>query len=149
MLLRTRRDTQSLGKKIAASLAQGDLVLLDGELGTGKTFLARAILGALGVQSDAVASPTFNLVHEHRTPRGIVLHADLYRLLDSPVGLAREVSQLGLREQRADGAILVVEWGARAQDDLGGLPAIAVELTMAAGERRARVTGERAREVGA
>jgi tRNA threonylcarbamoyladenosine biosynthesis protein TsaE len=120
MKLLRRRDTRNLGRAIAASLAPGDLVLLSGTLGAGKTFLARAIARALGVPaSTAVASPTFTLVQEYETPQGTLLHADLYRLRSDDLDLRSEVRRLGLAERRHDGGILLVEWGESLQRELG------------------------------
>jgi tRNA threonylcarbamoyladenosine biosynthesis protein TsaE len=150
MELRTRRDTVRLARALAARLEAGDLVLLSGGLGAGKTFLARAIARALGVgERTAIASPTFTLVQEYATARAPVLHADLYRLLDAPAGLEAEVARLGLRERRAEGAILLVEWGDDALAALGGDPAFVVSIALATGatgapERIARVAGSRA-----
>jgi len=86
-------------------LAPGDVLLLDGELGAGKTAFVRGLARGLGLQADEVTSPTFTLIQEYRTPgAGVVLyHADLYRL--SP----REVDDLGLGELTEEG-ILAVEW---------------------------------------
>jgi tRNA threonylcarbamoyladenosine biosynthesis protein TsaE len=138
MLLRSRRDTIRLARAIGSRLAAGDLVLLSGDLGAGKTFLARAVARAAGVdEAQAIASPTFTLVQEYASPRGPILHADLYRLLDSPAGLAIEVARLGLRERRAEGAIVLVEWGDGALDALGDDAAFTVHLA---------ITGEHARE---
>jgi tRNA threonylcarbamoyladenosine biosynthesis protein TsaE len=146
MNLASRRDTVRLARALAARLEPGDLVLLSGDLGAGKTFLARAIARALGVgERTAIASPTFTLVQEYDTPRGVVLHADLYRLLDSRAGLDAEVARLGLRERRAEGAIVLVEWGEDARAALGGDPAFAVRLTTRGPTSRvADVTGVRA-----
>jgi tRNA threonylcarbamoyladenosine biosynthesis protein TsaE len=118
-------------------------VLLGGDLGAGKTFLAGAIAHALGVDAGhAVTSPTFALVHEYTTARGLVLHADLYRLRDGSAPLAREVGHLGLRERRTEGAILLVEWGEGAVEALGGSPVLVVELTATGpSSRQACVTG--------
>jgi tRNA threonylcarbamoyl adenosine modification protein YjeE len=111
VVLSTRRDTTRLGASIAEQLRPGDLVLLNGDLGAGKTFLARAIARGRGVSSDvAIPSPTFTLVQEYETPNGMLLHVDLYRLRDSD-DTAGEVRRLGLDERRAEGAILLVEWG--------------------------------------
>lgn len=146
--LPTRRETTRLGARIAAVLEAGDLVLLSGDLGAGKTFLARAIARALGVPSrDAIASPTFTLVQEYETPKGTLLHADLYRLHDAkdPQKVVSEVTRLGLAERRAEGAILLVEWGEGAEDALGHDIALSVAISLdATGTRRATIGGIRA-----
>jgi tRNA threonylcarbamoyladenosine biosynthesis protein TsaE len=144
--LASRRDTVRLAREVARVLEPGDLVLLSGDLGAGKTFLARALARALGVDARvAVASPTFTLLQEYATPRGELLHADLYRLLDSAAGLDAEVERLGLRERRAEGAIVVVEWGDGAMNALGANAALVVRLEIHSGDqRRARIDGSRA-----
>ena len=137
--LRSRRDTQRLGAAVARALDGGDLVVLSGDLGAGKTFLVRAVARALGVKG-AVTSPTFTLVQEYATPRAPVVHADLYRVLGT--GLAAEVARLGLRERRGEGAILLVEWGEGAVAALGGEPALVVSLAIrGAHERAATLSG--------
>ena len=124
--------TRNLGRRIAARLGRGDTVLLQGDLGSGKTTLARAILAALGV-SEAVPSPTFTLVQTYETPRLTVSHYDLYRLKR-----AEELDELGLEEALEDGAALV-EWPERAQERM---PADALTVHLAAEpERRARLEG--------
>jgi tRNA threonylcarbamoyladenosine biosynthesis protein TsaE len=144
--LRSRRDTLRLGSSIARALEGGDLVILSGELGAGKTFLARAIARALGVEG-SVTSPTFALVHEYATSRAPLVHADLYRLRGP--GLADEVARLGLRELRRGGAVLLVEWGEDAIDALGGPAELAVSLAIVSAtpgehERAATLSGPRA-----
>jgi len=144
MLLRSRRDTVRLGGAIGRAIGPGDLVLLSGELGAGKTFLARAILRARGVTGGVrVGSPTFSLVHEYETAEGRLLHVDLYRLRDGRVPLEDEVARLGLREQRAEGAALLVEWGEGAEACLGGEVALGVRLEhgQAPSERRVTLDG--------
>ncbi len=144
--LATRRDTTRLGTRIGESLAHGDLVLLSGELGAGKTFLARAIARALGVPTEiAIASPTFTLVQEYETPRGLLLHCDLYRLRDEldPAKTALETRRLGLAERRGEGAIVLVEWGNGFDRELGGEAALDVALSIDGDGRLARLFGPR------
>ncbi|NOU31662.1 MAG: tRNA (adenosine(37)-N6)-threonylcarbamoyltransferase complex ATPase subunit type 1 TsaE [Polyangiaceae bacterium] len=146
-VLATRRDTVRLGRDVARVLQPGDLVLLFGELGAGKTFLARSILRALGVPRETpVASPTFTIVQEYETSRGTLLHVDLYRLRDGD--MATELSRLGLRERRAEGALLVVEWADDHEARLGAV-ALGVSLRLDATPlgRRARLHGPRASEL--
>lgn len=100
--------TAKLGTAIAARLAPGDAVLLRGDLGSGKTTLARAILAALGV-TENVPSPTFTLVQAYETPRLRVSHYDLYRLKRES-----ELEELGLDEALDQGAALI-EWPERAE----------------------------------
>jgi tRNA threonylcarbamoyl adenosine modification protein YjeE len=124
--------TTRLGASIAAGLGAGDAVALWGDLGAGKTTLARAILTALGVTED-VPSPTFTLVQSYDTEPP-VSHYDLYRLKS-----ARELEELGFDDTLMDGAVLV-EWPERAPE---ALPphALHVRLGMREGTRSARLTG--------
>jgi tRNA threonylcarbamoyladenosine biosynthesis protein TsaE len=125
--------TRSLGARIAACLSVGDAVALQGELGAGKTTLARAILEALGVDEE-VPSPTFTLVQYYETPRLAVRHYDLYRIEN-----AVEMEELGLEEALNQGAALI-EWPERA---LPWLPADRLHVAMGLrnGARRAQVSG--------
>jgi tRNA threonylcarbamoyl adenosine modification protein YjeE len=139
-----------LGGRIALVLRRGDLVLLSGGLGAGKTFLARAIARALGVRSDvAITSPTFNLVQQYSTKRGEdLLHADFYRLLEGTTALDVEIGRLGLREHRARGAIVLAEWADGGETALGGAAELHVALGIeGARVRRAVMEGERAAEI--
>ena len=142
--LATRRDTTRLGVRIARVLAPGDLVLLSGDLGAGKTFLSRAIARELGVPVEtAIASPTFTLVQEYETPRGTLLHVDLYRLRDAdPAKTREEVRRLGLAERRSDGAILIVEWGHDMEYELGGPSRLSVTLSLRGDAREAVLEGD-------
>jgi tRNA threonylcarbamoyladenosine biosynthesis protein TsaE len=142
--LPTRRATIRLARALAAALGPGDLVILSGDLGAGKTFLTRALCRALGVPADEpITSPTFTLIHEH-TARIPLAHADLYRLADED-----ELGHLGLRERRGEGAAVIVEWGAPFEAALGGDALhIAIAISVV-GERSARIaaSGPRSREV--
>jgi tRNA threonylcarbamoyladenosine biosynthesis protein TsaE len=138
-LLRTRRDTRRLGAEIARVLEPGDLVILSGDLGAGKTFLVRAIVRALGV-TGRVTSPTFTLIQEYEAERGALAHVDLYRVLGDE--LPQELARLGLRERRGEGAMLLVEWGDAAVEALGGPPVRRVSLAIAGENARvATLTG--------
>ncbi|BBE33614.1 tRNA (adenosine(37)-N6)-threonylcarbamoyltransferase complex ATPase subunit type 1 TsaE [Sphingosinicella microcystinivorans] len=101
--------TDMFGRRLAARLAPGDVVLLSGDLGAGKTALARGVLAGLG-HGGEVPSPTFTLVQSYDPPgvRLPVWHVDLYRLEDPD-----EVEELGLDEILADG-VLIIEWPERA-----------------------------------
>jgi tRNA threonylcarbamoyladenosine biosynthesis protein TsaE len=113
--LPTRRATQRLGAALAAVVRAGDLLVLEGDLGAGKTFLVRALARGLGVPaSTAVTSPTFSLVNEYEARLPLV-HSDLYRLGD-----ADELSELGLVDRIGRDAVVVVEWGDRFAHALGG-----------------------------
>jgi tRNA threonylcarbamoyladenosine biosynthesis protein TsaE len=152
LALRTRRDTRSLGASIARVVIPGDLTILSGEMGAGKTFLVRTIARVLGADA-RVTSPTFALVHEYPTPRGVLVHADLHRLSrlqgpDAGRSLEREVAALGLRERRGDGAIVVVEWGDDAIHLLGGRPALIVSLVISGvNERTVTLSGSRSGDI--
>lgn len=120
--------TERLGASIAARLAVGGAVLLKGDLGTGKTTLARSILYTLGVR-EIVPSPTFTLVQTYETPVLAVRHYDLYRIES-----AEELDELGLEDALAEGAVLI-EWPERAG---ARMPADALIVELA-------ITGETAR----
>jgi tRNA threonylcarbamoyladenosine biosynthesis protein TsaE len=108
--------TRALGSGLAPLLVEGDVVLLTGDLGAGKTVLVQGIADGLGIE-DAVTSPTFALVEEHRAPSGLrLLHVDVYRLEHTA-----EIVELGLGEEVDDGStVAVVEWGEKAAGALAG-----------------------------
>ena len=108
MRLATVADTQAFGRRLARVLRAGDLVLLTGPLGAGKTALVQGIGAGLGVQG-AITSPTFVIARLHRGPIPLV-HADAYRLGDRPDPRA-EIDDLDLDASAGD-AVTVVEWGA-------------------------------------
>jgi len=103
--------TDELAAVVAAASQPGDLIVLIGGLGAGKTRFVQGFARAMGVE-EQVTSPTFALVHNY-VGRFPVLHADLYRMVSE-----HEVLDLGIDEALADGAIALVEWGDIASDVL-------------------------------
>lgn len=123
----SEQETERVGSAVGRSLGAGDVVLLFGDLGAGKTAFARGLVQGLAADPEQVSSPTFAIVQQYaaRTP---VFHADLYRLQ------SREVPDLGLDELAADG-VLVVEWADRMDAPPPG--AIEVRLLDEGGDTRA------------
>jgi len=103
-VLPTPEDTWTLGRELAAVLGPGDLVVLVGPLGAGKTALTQGIGAGLGVR-DPVTSPTFVIARVHRDGRVPLVHVDAYRL-----GSVADVDDLDLGASTAD-SVTVVEWG--------------------------------------
>lgn len=115
-------DTHGIAAAIAGVIRGGDIVLLSGEMGAGKTAFTTGFARGLGVADDEpVSSPTFTLTHTHQSGRLPMVHADLFRL-----GSTGEVADLGLREQADMGAVVLVEWGDVVADAFGD--ALLVEL---------------------
>ncbi len=109
---RSPEETIEFGRRLAPHLKPPCLVLLEGELGSGKTTLAKGIVAGLGAaREEEVTSPTFTLVHEYGAT-GRVFHADLYRIEQ-----VRELATLGLDEALEAGATLIVEWGEKLGDN--------------------------------
>lgn len=104
----SEEETRALGEQLSSLLDQGDVVLISGELGTGKTRLVQGIARGLGV-SGPVTSPTFSLVKEY-SGRISLFHADLYRLTPN------DLPSLGLEEYLDGGGVLCIEWGERASE---------------------------------
>ncbi len=110
-MTRSEEETEAFGESLAADLAPGDVVYLVGDLGAGKTCLARGVARGLGAATREVASPTFAILHEYAGADGTIRlrHLDLYRLKDR----GEDLEVLGLPESVA-GAPVVVEWPGRA-----------------------------------
>lgn len=101
-------ETWEIAKRFAATLRPGDVVCLEGDLGSGKTTFTQGLCAALGAKR-AVVSPTFCIVSEHPSESFLVVHMDLYRLHGE-----EDVLQIGWEDYLARGAVLVVEWPDRA-----------------------------------
>ncbi|MGO9489016.1 MAG: tRNA (adenosine(37)-N6)-threonylcarbamoyltransferase complex ATPase subunit type 1 TsaE [Solirubrobacteraceae bacterium] len=122
-------ETESLGGELASLLGDGDVVLVRGELGAGKTTLVRGAARALGVR-DPVTSPTFSIGHRYRAGRLVVTHLDLYRL----AGLHEEDPGL-LADYLGPGRIAFVEWPEAGEAELAD-PRLIVTLSHGGGDRR-------------
>jgi len=133
-------ETIAKGREIAARLGAPVIVLLSGELGSGKTTLAKGIISGLGAAlEEEVTSPTFTLVHIFQAQRHKVYHADLYRVEN-----ARDFESLGLDDALEEDAILLVEWPR--QLNLGAdWPRIEIQMEHAGGDSRRMVIAGMAR----
>jgi tRNA threonylcarbamoyladenosine biosynthesis protein TsaE len=125
----SEEETSAAGEALARSLSPGDVVLLYGELGAGKTAFVRGLARGLGTDPAEVSSPTFTLIQEYRG-RVPLFHVDLYRLHE------QEVDDLGLEELVLGGGIVAIEWAERWR----GRPDEGVEVRIEdAGEDRRRI----------
>ena len=103
-------DTFALGREIGAHLAGGEVLLLGGPLGAGKTVFVKGLASALGADTDEVTSPSFTLVNRYDDGRLVLYHIDLYRLDEG----ARAAHAVDLDELVADEqAVIVIEWAER------------------------------------
>lgn len=118
-------ETAAVGRELAATLGAGDVVLLYGDLGAGKTAFVKGLAEGLGVARDEVSSPTFTLVQEYRGGRLTLFHVDLYRL-DDP----REIVDLGL-DEIAENGVLAIEWAEKLDGGARLKPSRYVEVRIA------------------
>ena len=128
-MTRSEAETERLGEELAAE-HPGAVVLLEGDLGSGKTVLVRGIARALGIDAREVQSPSYTLIHEHRGTAGRLVHVDLYRLEGDEIGT------LGLDELLAGEGVKAVEWAERigSTEETPGAVRVRLERT-GAGER--------------
>lgn len=124
------QETEQAGESFARTLKRGDVVLLYGELGAGKTAFVRGMARGLGASTEDVSSPTFTIIQEYAAPAATLYHVDLYRLEPA------EIEDLGLDDMLDAGGIVAIEWAGR----WPGRPRQAIEVTIEpAGESRRRI----------
>jgi len=134
ILTASEEETVGAGEQLGASLRPGDVVLLTGQLGAGKTAFVRGLARGVGAAPDDVSSPTFTLIQEYRGGRATLHHVDLYRLQ------AADVADLGLDELVSSGGIVAIEWAERWDER----PADAIDVRIEdSGEDRRQIRIER------
>jgi len=134
----SEHETEALGEQFAATLRAGDVVLLSGPLGAGKTAFVRGLARGLGLGAAEVSSPTFTLIHEYRGGRLTLFHVDLYRLTSA------DADDLGLQELGVDDGVLAIEWPERLARRVAGSITVRLEPVNGESETRRRITvGER------
>lgn len=121
-------ETRAFAARFASTLKPGDVLLLSGDLGAGKTAFTRGLAEGLGIDSDEVTSPTFTLVHEYRGGRLPLIHVDLYRLDRA------DLDEIGLDQDLADKGVVAVEWPERLLRPIKG--AISIRITDRGGDAR-------------
>ena len=127
---------------MASTLSAGDVLLLYGDLGAGKTAFVRGLAEGLGIPRDEVSSPTFTLIQEYRGGRLPLFHVDLYRI-DDP----REFDELGVDEIAEDG-VLAIEWAEKLPARLKPSGYLNVGITHGDGnQRRIEITSSPTRQV--
>ena len=115
-------ETTTVARELAADVKAGDVILLSGNLGAGKTAFVRGLAAGLGIDPEEVSSPTFTIVHEYRGGRLTLYHADLYRL-DRVA-----TDDLGLEEMGVADGVLAIEWPDRLSHALPGARGIDIEI---------------------
>ena len=119
---RSVEETAAVAHDLAATLHAGDVLLLSGNLGAGKTAFVRGLAAGLGIDPGEVSSPTFTIVHEYRGGRLTLYHVDLYRL-------DRAASEdLGLDEMGVTDGVLAIEWPDRLSHDWPGARSIVIDI---------------------
>jgi tRNA threonylcarbamoyladenosine biosynthesis protein TsaE len=119
---RSEDETASLARDLAATLRAGDVLLLSGNLGAGKTAFVRGLAAGLGIDPHDVSSPTFTIVHEYRGGRLTLYHVDLYRLERAAT------EDLGLEDLGARDGVLAIEWPDRLTHSLAAAKTVHLEI---------------------
>ena len=133
----SEEQTAAVARELAGGLAAGDVVLLTGDLGAGKTAFVRGLADGLGIDIAEVSSPTFTLVHEYRGGRLTLYHVDLYRLDRAAT------EDLGLEELGVADGVLAIEWPDRLTQSLAPATSVQIEITGGTTRRIAITTGIR------
>ncbi len=118
----SQEETEAVARELAATLRAGDVLLLAGNLGAGKTAFVRGLAAGLGIDPGEVSSPTFTLLHEYRGGRLVLYHADLYRLEHTAT------EDIGLEEIGAADGVLAIEWPDRLTHDLEGAIRVSLDI---------------------
>jgi tRNA threonylcarbamoyladenosine biosynthesis protein TsaE len=119
---RSEEETIAIGRELASKLGAGDVVLVSGNLGAGKTAFVRGLASGLGIDPEEVSSPTFTIVHEYRGGRLVLYHADLYRLERTAT------EDIGLEEMGVRDGVLAIEWPDRLTHALPGARHVGIAL---------------------
>jgi len=119
---RSEAETAAVATDLATRLHAGDVLLLSGTLGAGKTAFVRGLAAGLRIDPDEVSSPTFTLIHEYRGGRLTLYHADLYRLERAAT------ADLGLEELGVRDGVLAIEWPDRLSHPMPGSIPIRIEI---------------------
>ena len=130
----TELETSAVGESLGRALHRGDVILLYGDLGAGKTAFVRGLARGLGANPEDVSSPTFTIVQEYAGSKGTLYHVDLYRL-----GPA-EIDDLGLDDLVSGDGIVAIEWAERWPGRPVNVTEVSIE-DMGEDRRRIRVDG--------
>jgi len=128
-------ETRAIASRLASNLKAGDVLLLSGDLGAGKTAFVRGLAEGLAIAADEVTSPTFTLVHEYRGGRLPLIHVDLYRLDRA------DLDEVGLDQDLAGSGVTAVEWSERLTRPISN--ALTIKITDLGGDRREITFGPR------
>jgi tRNA threonylcarbamoyladenosine biosynthesis protein TsaE len=118
----SEEETAAIARELASRLTPGDVVLLSGNLGAGKTAFVRGLAEGLGIDPHDVSSPTFTIVHEYRGGRLTLYHVDLYRLEKAAT------DDLGLEEMGVADGVMAIEWPDRLTHELPGARTVNLEI---------------------
>ena len=122
IITRSEEETAAVARELAATLGRGDVLLLSGNLGAGKTAFVRGLAEGFGIDPNEVSSPTFTLVHEYRGGRVTLYHVDLYRLDRAAT------EELGLEELGVADGVLAIEWPDRLTHSIAGARPVIIDI---------------------